>query len=211
MKVLVIGSHGNVGRHIVRKLAELGHQPFAMIRDEGQSEEMKNLGGVPVIADLEDDFLPAYQGMEAIIFTAGSGAKTGPDKTIAVDQEAAKKTVDLAVEKGIDRYIMVSAIGAGNPSAPSPIQHYFKAKAIADNHLIGSGLNYTIFRPGRLTHEPGTGKISVAPDLGRKGSTSRDDLASAIVTSLNTPETYKKTIEILDGDEDIMSGLKSIG
>lgn len=210
MKVLVIGSHGNVGKHTVRILSEKGHQAFAMIRDASQADEMKSLGGKPVVADLEEDFSDAYKGMDVIIFTAGSGAKTGPDKTIEVDQEAAKKSIDLAVEMGVNRYIMVSAIGAKNPDAQSAIQHYFKAKNIADNHLMNSNLDYTIFRPGRLTHEPAKGTVSAATDLGRKGSTSREELAFAMVESLSLPETYKKVIEILDGELEIQKALKNI-
>ncbi len=207
MKVLIIGSHGNVGKHIVSYLVKKGHEPFAMIRDESQSDEMKKLGGIPVVADLEKDFSSAYERMDAVIFTAGSGAKTGPDKTIIIDQEAAMKSMDLAAKKGIKRYIMVSAIGAKNPDAPGSIQHYFKAKAIADNHLMDSRLDYTIFRPGRLTNEPGKGTVELAKDMGKKGSTSRDDLALTIVESLSMPETYGKTIEILNGDTPIHEAL----
>lgn len=210
MKVLVIGSHGNVGQRIVRYLSEKGHEAFAMIRDASQKSEMERLGGKTVVADLEEDFSSAYDAMDAVIFTAGSGAKTGPDKTIDVDQEAAKKSIDLASEKGIKRYIMVSAIGAKKPDAQSAIQHYFKAKAIADNHLMNTSLNYTIFRPGRLTDEPGKGTADMAENLGRKGSTSREDLALTIVESLLMPETYLKTIEILDGNTPITKALKDI-
>lgn len=210
MKVLVIGSHGNVGRRIVRYLSEKGHDAFAMIRDDSQKNEMEELGGKAVVADLEEDFSSAYDGMDAVVFTAGSGAKTGPDKTIDVDQEAAKKSMDLASEKGVNRYIMVSAIGAKDPEAQSAIQHYFKAKAIADQHLMETNLDYTIFRPGRLTDEPGKGTVSVASDMGSKGSTSRDDLALAIVESLEEKSTFKKTIEILDGDTPIAEALKRI-
>jgi uncharacterized protein YbjT (DUF2867 family) len=210
MKVLVIGSHGNVGQRIVRYLSGKGHEAFAMIRDASQKSEMERLGGKTVVADLEEDFSSAYDAMDAVIFTAGSGAKTGPDKTIDVDQEAAKKSIDLASEKGIKRYIMVSAIGAKKPDAQSAIQHYFKAKAIADNHLMNTSLNYTIFRPGRLTDEPGKGTADMAENLGRKGSTSREDLALTIVESLLMPETYLKTIEILDGNTPITKALKDI-
>jgi len=210
MKVLVIGSHGNVGQRIVRYLSGKGHEAFAMIRDTSQKSEMERLGGKTVVADLEEDFSSAYDAMDAVIFTAGSGAKTGPDKTIDVDQEAAKKSIDLASEKGIKRYIMVSAIGAKKPDAQSAIQHYFKAKAIADNHLMNTSLNYTIFRPGRLTDEPGKGTADMAENLGRKGSTSREDLALTIVESLLMPETYLKTIEILDGNTPITKALKDI-
>ena len=92
--------------------------------------------------------------MEAIIFAAGSGPKTGPDKTTAVDKNGAIKLVDAAKKKGIERFVMLSSVGSDDPEqAQEEMRHYLEAKHDADEHLKASWLTYTIVRPVALTNE----------------------------------------------------------
>ena len=200
MKILIIGSHGKVGQQILRILAQQGNYVRGMIRNENQAEEIIKLGGKPFVADLEKDFSAAYEDIDTVIFTAGSGSHTGPEKTVAVDQEGAMKSISLAVEYEVSRYIMVSAQGAREPERPSKIQYYYKAKAKADEYLQRSGLDYTIFRPGRLNDDPPTKLIKVSGYFEESGTTSRGNLAYVIAESLNMPKTFQKVIEIFDGD-----------
>jgi uncharacterized protein YbjT (DUF2867 family) len=86
-----------------------------MIRKKEQAEVLQKLGAETVIADLEGDvkqIAKAAEGCEAIIFTAGSGAHTGADKTILIDLDGAVKTIEAAEQIGSKRFIMVSAIHA---------------------------------------------------------------------------------------------------
>lgn len=209
-KVLVIGSHGKVGQLLVSNLVDLKFKVYAMIRNENQVAEMTDLGAHVVMGDLESDFTSLFEGMDAVVFTAGSGSKTGPDKTISVDQDAAISTIDLAETLGMERYIMVSAQGAREPEEMSKIQHYYEAKAVADNRLINSDLNYTIFRPGRLIDERGNGKVDISENHLERSSTSRENLAKAIAFSLNLPNTYQKVLEIIEGPTEIERALKQI-
>lgn len=200
MNILVIGANGKVGKHLVKILSERGLKVNAMIRSQEQAESIKKLGGIPVVGNLEEEISDFFFHTDAVIFTAGSGGHTGPDKTILVDLLGAMKSIDESIKHGVERFIMVSAIGANNPSETiEKMRHYFVAKAEADKYLIKSNLNYTIFRPGRLTGEPANGKITTQynPDTSR--TTSREELALAISKSLEHPKTYKKTIDILDG------------
>lgn len=61
-----------------------------------------------------DSIATAAKGCDAIVFTAGSGGKTGDDKTLLIDLDGAGKTIEAAEKAGIDRFIMVSAIQANN-------------------------------------------------------------------------------------------------
>ena len=45
---------------------------------------------------------------------------------------------------GVKRFVMVSAIGADPNSESERIQHYLRAKGVADAFLRGSGLDFTI-------------------------------------------------------------------
>jgi uncharacterized protein YbjT (DUF2867 family) len=208
--ILVIGANGKVGRLIVKNLVARRKRVRAMIRMKGQAEFLHSLGAETYLGDIEKDFSTAFENMDGLIFTAGSGSHTGPDKTIAIDQEGAKKSMDLAKKYGIKRYIMVSAQGARNLELPGKIQHYYKAKRIADDYLIQSGLNYTIFRPGRLLDERCRSTIEVSENINRKGTISRTNLALAISMAIDMTNTQNRIIEILDGEDDIIQALNSI-
>lgn len=85
----------------------------------------------------------AVDNMEAIIFAAGSGPKTGPDKTTAVDKNDASK------KKGFERFVMLSSVGSDNPEqAQEEMRHYLEAKHDADEHLKQAGLHTRL--SGRL-------------------------------------------------------------
>ena len=181
MRVLVAGANGQVGQHIVRFLAEGGHEVRAMIRNEDQAPHLRELGGEPIVADLEGEVAPTVEGCDAVIFSAGGGPGSGAEKKETIDRQGAVKLVEAAKEHGARRYVMVSAMGASDPEAGSEaMQPYLFAKARADQALEESGLDYTIVRPGSLTNEPGTGTVEAAESLGRRGEIPREDTARVI-------------------------------
>lgn len=204
MRVLVAGANGQVGKHIVRLLADEGHEVRALIRDESQASGLRELGGEPVVADLEGEVAYTVEGCDAVIFSAGGGPGSGAEKKETVDRQGAVKLIEAAKEHGARRYVMVSAMGAADPESGSEaMQPYLFAKARADQTLQESGLDYTIVRPGSLTNEPGTGRAQIAPSLGRRGEIPREDVARTIVAMLERENTFGKTFEVLSGDTPI--------
>lgn len=212
MNVLVAGANGKTGKQIVSLLLENDHHVSAMVRKQDQLDEMEKLGAKPIFANLEQDISFATEGVDAVIFAAGSGPHTGPDKTITVDQEGALKLIEACEKNAVERFIMLSAKGADQPEqGPEKIQHYLKAKKVADDRLKKSNLNYTIIRPGRLSNGIETGTITAGTGLDNsEGEISRADVALTIVNSLNNEKTYRKVIEILDGDQPIQEALKEM-
>jgi uncharacterized protein YbjT (DUF2867 family) len=214
MKVLIAGANGHTGRLIVELLGKSNHhEAYAMIRDAAQAEKLKQLGAKEAIeADLEEDVSHAVKGMDAVIFAAGSGSKTGPDKTIAVDQEGAKRLIDAAKKEGIAYFVMLSSYGAGVPHALPNLAHYLIAKGEADRYLKASGLTYTIIRPGYLSFEPPKGKVEIAKHFesieGR--DIPRADVAQVIVSSLEIENAKNKTFELLSGNQPIQNALKAL-
>ena len=161
MKVAVAGANGLTGRIVLKLLTEAGHQPVAMIRDFAQRDALEALGAECRIGDLEKPLGYAVRGCRGAIFAAGSGSRTGPEKTIDVDQNGAMMMIETCVRMNVRRFVMLSSIAADTPErGPESLHHYFGAKAVADRHLQASGLDYTIVRPGFLTNEPGTGAIA---------------------------------------------------
>jgi uncharacterized protein YbjT (DUF2867 family) len=210
MKILVIGANGQVGRKLIRHLVKQDMPVRAMVRKSQQITFIQELGAEVVLHDLEEDFSEAYIGIECIIFTAGSGSKTGPDKTIDIDQKAAIKSIGLAKKHGIKHYVMVSAQGAREPEKESKIQHYYKAKYLADEYLLQSGINYTIFRPGRLIDAPCNQKVDLSAGHLNRGVTNRENLAAAIAHAVGKENTMNKIIEITDGDTPIIQAFTQI-
>ncbi|WP_434748897.1 SDR family oxidoreductase [Paenibacillus amylolyticus] len=211
MNVLVIGANGQIGKHLVEQLAQEGkHQVTAMIRKPEQADALKELGAEVVMGDLEgtvDELDEAMKDQNAIVFTAGSGGSTGPDKTLLIDLDGAVKTMEAAEKQGISRYILVSAYGADQRSKwPEEIKPYYVAKHFADRALFASDLNYTIIRPGGLKNEPGTGQVTVGTDL-KPGSIAREDVARVIAASLQEEKTYRMAFDLVAGDHSVSDAL----
>jgi uncharacterized protein YbjT (DUF2867 family) len=102
-------------------------------------------------------------------------------------------------------------MGAGDPSSgPEAMRPYLEAKAEADAALAASDRDWTIVRPGRLTDDPGTGRVELAASLGRGGEITRDDVAAVLVGCLDEPRTVRATFELLQGETPIAEALASL-
>ena len=115
MRVLIAGANGKIGKHLVRMLAEKGHDVRAMIRSEDQAQGMRDLGGIPVVADLEGDISGTAEGCDAVVFTAGGGPGSGAAKKETVDRHGAVKLIEAAKEHDARRYVMVSSMARTIP------------------------------------------------------------------------------------------------
>src|SRR3954471_21852371 len=157
MDVLVAGGHGQVALHLLRLLAERGHHARGLIRNADHAPDLERIGAVPVLCDLEtDDPVPHVGAAEAIVFAAGAGAGSGPERKRTVDYGGAVKLMEAARELGVERFITISSIGTADVEhADEAMRPYLEAKRDADDALMASGLDWTIVRPGRLTDAPG--------------------------------------------------------
>jgi uncharacterized protein YbjT (DUF2867 family) len=206
--VVVAGGHGQIGLRLLALLADGGHRARGLIRNPDHAAELSALGAEPVECDMEqlDDLSECCAGAEAVVFAAGAGPGSGPQRKQTVDYGAAVKLM----EAGVRRYVMVSAISAGRPDEWSDaMRPYYEAKAGADERLMESGLDYTIVRPGGLTDDPGTGRVRVGTDLER-GSIPRDDVAAVLLAVLETPGSVGKTFELVSGDTPVDEAVRGL-
>ncbi|MGO1501537.1 MAG: SDR family oxidoreductase [Marinobacter sp.] len=212
MHVLIAGANGQIGQHLLREMADSDHEARAMIRHPEQGPELQQLGATEtVVGDLEQDCSEAMKGCDAVIFAAGSGPHTGPDKTTDVDQNGAIRLIDTAKENGINRFIIVSSMGAEEPdNGPEKLQHYLRAKHNADEHLKKSGLHYTIVRPGQLTNDEGTGKVAVRERHESVGKISRQDVGRVLLAALDADTTVNQVFEVVSGDTPIADALANL-
>ncbi|MCY8465870.1 SDR family oxidoreductase [Bacillus atrophaeus] len=214
MKVFLIGANGQIGQRLVGQFQQNGaHTVRAMVRKPEQKEALQVSGTEAVIANLEgspEEIAAAAKGCDAIVFTAGSGGSTGHDKTLLIDLDGAAKAIEAAEIAGIKRFIMISALQAHNrENWNESLKPYYAAKHYADKILEASGLTYTIIRPGGLLNETGTGLVSAAADVER-GSISRDDVAAAVIASLDESNTENQAFDLTAGETPIAEALKNL-
>ncbi|HLS09753.1 SDR family oxidoreductase [Lentibacillus sp.] len=216
MKILVVGANGQIGKHLVSFIQESDNlQAKAMIRNEEQVSFFENLGAETAVVDLEGDIdaiTKAADGVDAIVFTAGSGGHTGKDKTIMVDLDGAVKTIEAAKAAGVKRFIMISSFDTRREAiqeASASFAPYVAAKHYADEWLRSSDLDYTIIHPGLLTNDEGTGQVEAAPEVER-GEVPREDIASVIVASLENDTTIGKEFQVVGGTKPIKDAVDSL-
>ncbi|MDN3521891.1 SDR family oxidoreductase [Halomonas ramblicola] len=205
MTTLVIGANGQIGRQFCELARAAGEPIRAMIRDAGQQPWFETRGIETVIADLEGDFGHAFDGCDQVLFTAGSGPHTGPDKTLLIDLYGAIRAVDLARERGVARFLMVSAMRAEDPqAAPEKLRPYMAAKFAADAYLRASGVPRLILKPGRLTDEPASQRVATSlEETGGKNGVSRANVAHALEHLVRARDLVDREFVLLDGERPI--------
>jgi uncharacterized protein YbjT (DUF2867 family) len=212
MDLVIAGGHGQIARQLGRLLADRGDRVRGLIRNPEQAADLEAIGVEPVVFDLEHDdgLAAAIEGADAVVFAAGAGAGSGAARKDTMDRDGAVKLIDACHADGIRRYLIVSSMGA----QPGVTGHevfdvYLRAKFEADEALRASGLDYTVVRPGRLTDDPGTGRIALAPDLPR-GSVPRADVAATFAAMLDAPNTIGKTLDLTGGDTPIADAVAAV-
>lgn len=214
MKVAIAGGSGKVATRLTRLLTGRGDEVRSLIRDASKADRVRESGGEPVECDLEqageDEIARAVGEVDAVVFAAGAGAGSGAERKSTMDYGGAVKLIAAAKANGIDRYVMISSMGA-DPDAPGDdtFAVYLRAKGKADAELQSSGLDYTIVRPTLLTDDPGAGRVEVGQHVGR-GKISRDDVAAVLAATLHAPNTISKLFEARDGDTPIDEAIAAL-
>jgi uncharacterized protein YbjT (DUF2867 family) len=212
MDIVIAGGHGKIALLLERLLADGGHRVRGLIRNPDHAQDLQEQGATPVVADLEEldvDALAEVVGRaDAIVFAAGAGPGSGPQRKWTLDYAGAVKLMEVARRNTIGRYVIVSSVGA-DPEAPDDggFGTYLRAKGQADKKLTESGLAYTIVRPGPLTDDPGTGAVAI--DAGR-GDIPRADVAAILAEVLDTPGTAGKTFTVSSGATPIPEAVAAI-
>jgi uncharacterized protein YbjT (DUF2867 family) len=215
-RIAVVGGHGQIARQLHPMLLGAGHQPVALVRRQEQADALEASGVETRMLDIENDdaerFAAAFEGCEAVVFAAGGGPDGNIERKRTVDLEGSLKSIEGARQAGIRRLVQVSAISVDEPvadDAPPVWRAYVEAKRDADAALRDSGLDWTILRPGRLTDDPGTGRVSLGPDVER-GEIPRADVAEVVAAVLQDPATVGHQWNVVGGDAavaDAISGL----
>lgn len=215
MHVVIAGGHGQVARRLTRVLVAQGHTVTGIVRDAGQGPDLQDDGARPVVLDLEQtsphDLAAVLYGTDAVVFAAGAGPGSGDARKQTVDLGAAVLLADAAELAGVRRYLLVSSMGVeqvrdgAEPDGVEPgFLAYLRAKLAAEDDLRRRDLDWLVLRPGRLTDEPGTGRVRLDETTGR-GDVPRDDVAAVLGSLLERlrrhPEAARRVLELVSGDD----------
>jgi uncharacterized protein YbjT (DUF2867 family) len=214
-RIAIVGGHGQVARQLIRVLRRADHDPVALVRNEDHRAELEERGAEVRLLDIEQDdvgaFAAAFEGCAAVVFAAGGGPNGNRERKRTVDLEGSLKSIEAAGQAGIDRFVQVSSIGVDDPlpeDAGDVWRAYVEAKRDADAALRASGLAWTILRPGRLTDDAATGRVSLGPDVSG-GDVTRADVAAVLAAVLDAPGTIGKQWNLVNGDVPVEEAVRT--
>jgi nucleoside-diphosphate-sugar epimerase len=219
MRVVIAGAHGQVARRLGRLLAGGGHAVAGIVRNADHRADLESDGVEPVVLDLEqasvDEVAAVLSGADAVVFAAGAGPGSGAARKRTVDRDAALLLADAAERAGVRPYLLVSSIGVeqarqGTPPGMDPVfAAYLEAKLAAEDRILPRpGLDTTIVRPGGLTDEPGTGRVTLAHGVER-GTVPRDDVAAVLAEILTTGK-WNEVVELVGGGTPIPEAVAAL-
>lgn len=223
-RVVIIGGHGKVALLAAPKFRDAGYSVDSIIRNPEHKADIEQRGANPVLLDIEnatvDELREAFEGADAVVFSAGAGGGD-PERTRAVDYEAAVRSIDAAEKAGVKRYVMVSYVTADidveRLDEDESMYPYAKAKHEADAHLRASGLEHTILGPGVLTLEAASGRIQLVDREGKidgaepqegQSDTSRENVAEVMVHVVAHNAGVGEKINFYDGETPIAEAIK---
>lgn len=214
MNVAVIGANGKIGTHLMEQLQlAKKHIAVAMVRNQSQVDEWLAKGYKAQLFDLEaspEQIERDLTGFDAVVFTAGSGAKTGDDKTLLIDLDGAAKTIEAAEKLAVKRFIMVSAWQSHvRENWNDQLKPYYAAKHYADRILMASSLSWTIVRPGALIDEPAYGRVELGSYVEPK-EIPRSDVAHILRRCLDDENVRHKAFDVVQGKTEIEHALQAI-
>ncbi|MGO3327514.1 NAD(P)H-binding protein [Gordonia sp. (in: high G+C Gram-positive bacteria)] len=215
--IMIIGGHGKIALLLAPLLNARGDAVTSVIRNPDQADDIRAAGASPLVLDVEtatrDQLAEALDGFDAIVWSAGAGGGN-PDRTYAVDRDAAIRTMEAARQAGVGRYVMVSYLGAGpDHGVPSdePFFAYAEAKAAADTALRETRLDWTILMPGALTLDEPSGTIDPAAiRTSNLPGTSRANVALVAAAALAAPSSIRQNIAFTDGSVPIDVALAAL-
>ncbi|KAL1986817.1 hypothetical protein VTN96DRAFT_5470 [Rasamsonia emersonii] len=254
--VLLLGGHGKVALHLTPLLLARSWNVTSVIRNPEHEKEILQLGSghglqgkgkgkgkVEVLVSSLDDVKSDADAQaildkvqpDYVVWSAGAGGKGGPERTYAIDQNAAKHFIATALASPrVKKFLLISHLGSrrNKPAWMTDddwrhLQHvnhdllptYAKAKLEADEYLTAraelrrrqfpdSPFQYILLRPGWLSDERATGRVALGK-TGAQGKVTREDVAIVADRLLARDDTHG-WYDLLNGDEPIDEAVERV-
>lgn len=216
MRITIFGGHGKIALLLAPLLVEEGHEVRSLIRNPDHAADVEATGAVAVLSSVEQadtiTLTSLLSGTDTVVWSAGAGGGDAA-RTVAVDRDAAIRSMDAALTAGVSRYIMVSFSGASpdhHVEEDNPFRTYQDAKIAADDHLRGTDLDWTILAPGTLTSEPGHRTVNPDATFRSGDEASRELVAQVALDVLEDSRASRRTLVFGSGDVRIDAWLDAL-
>ncbi|TAJ50305.1 MAG: SDR family oxidoreductase [Herbiconiux sp.] len=217
MKIAIAGGHGQIALLATKLLSASGNEVWGIVRKPEHAADIEAAGGQALVLDLEQSDSETLAGelaaksIDAVVFAAGAGPGSSAERKLTVDRDGAVLLADAAWRAGVTRYILISAMAADSFDASSDdvFQVYLRAKSEADAAVRASDLDWTIVRPGALTDDDATGRVTLAESTGR-GSIPRADVAWIVAQLLTSGTAVHRQFEAISGSTPIAEALRAV-
>ena len=202
--VLVFGGTAGVGLETVKVLRARGIPVTVFVRPTSDRTPLEPLGVSYVVGNAlnEQEVTAAFSAADFAAVVSSLGGRHGEPRPEHIGNRNINNAAKAA---GVQRVIQVSAISAGRdrdrekPGDDADwraVMYYVKIQG--ENHLMESGLDYTIIRPGLLKDEAPTGNTMLTTRRDISGSINRADVAQVIVQVLEDATTIGKAYSLID-------------
>jgi uncharacterized protein YbjT (DUF2867 family) len=194
---LVFGGTRGIGLETVRLLAGKGEAVTVLVRETSDLTALDEIDGVrTTVGDAMDraSVTRAFAAGEyqVVVSTLGGSMTAG----FTVDSVGNINAIDGAKAAGVERFVLVTSIGAGDSRAAAPapmlkaLNQVLVEKEKAERHLIDSGLQWTIIRPGFLNDKPRDTQGILTQKSSAMGAISRAEIARLITESIGNEATF---------------------
>ncbi|MCS6946548.1 MAG: SDR family oxidoreductase [Steroidobacteraceae bacterium] len=202
--IFVVGGTRGTGLEIVRIMRRRGDRVAALVRPGSDAAALEQLGVRVILGDALNpaDLAAAFasERFAAVVSTLGTRSRDERRP----DFEGNRNLFEAAKTAGVRRVVLVTVIGAGDSEGTGPwLARRFLARIIAlktqaEDALRGSGLDYTIIRPGGLIDRPAERHAFLTEDRAAFSWITRSDLAELTVRALDDPQTVNKVYHAFD-------------
>ena len=219
MNILLTGSTGFIGSHVLTKLIQLNHQVTACVRNPSQQQArfpQVNFIGIDFMqATTVEDWLPLLSDIDVVINTVGIISETKKQTFAALHTDAPSALFSATEKAGVKRVIQISALGADDQAT----SQYHLSKLAADDVLASLSLDWVILKPS-LVYGNGAKSMGLFRAMAAlpiipliEGGTQKmqpiqvNDLVDTIIACLDEDSPSQKVLDVVGPEEMSMKEL----
>jgi NADH dehydrogenase len=205
----VTGANGNLGRRLLRLLADRGHSVRALVRSRTAADTVRALGLAPEPEVCEVDYLDvaamtrALAGCTQVVHLVGILKATRANSYADAHERTASALAEAAPRNGIGKIVALSIHGAD----PAEANACLRSRGVADTTLLRAAPDVVILRVPMVLGEGDYASRALAVRARRAlGVTLRaasleqpiyaGDVVAAIVAALGDAVTGRRIIEL---------------
>ncbi|MFF4256988.1 NAD(P)-dependent oxidoreductase [Streptomyces sp. NPDC001663] len=207
MKLLILGATGPTGRHVIDSALRAGDSVTAFVRNPAALGDLADKVTVATGDATSRRDVSAAAGQDVIVSALGMGTSV---RANGLFTRSAAAVIDTARDVGVSRLVWLSSFGVGHTFDWSSttqkliyrtlLRSIYADKAVADEHIRSSGLDWTVVLPTRLTNDPAKGTFLADDRLPMKGNPtiSRADVAAFMHRAAHGTEWIHRSPVITD-------------